>query len=534
MNPELSPETMGKRESGTSTGTAGSHPVSQPVSATTSTPVEQPNYDAGQLLPFPIEETPSAHTRGSWRGRPGMRTIRSLVVKSPGNPKGAGKIKSTSSQKAATAMPDQHHEEPRSKRRAKKLDRTAAAEGNKGVPGGSSQPTAVSGDQEGSQGAAPLATAAQRTNTDGELSATKDTGMSGSSTCGTSAYPTPSPSAPPTASRDEQTAAFKVSHIPSNQVLKHYRGQQSGLGTLEAESSRPVMVPMNKYPDSETHQSKKVGVMIFFLGTVLIPLLAFTFLFLSSNKGSPPSSFPVCSSDGCLSLAAALSAKRNRSLDPCEDFGMYVCAAWKRKYSGLASTTMEQTILDSILNQSPPNMSDYIKDLPLRRRPEQFMALCDSARPTSDVPAIRALKEFMRAELSFLMPPDVQVLPSNTSVYAQLLKALVVLSGKWLVPLWFRIDMTGRSGKLHVGLSAEPLTELWHRVQNSFNQAHYQRYVELFIEVIYGNGSVSGGASQSYLRFLRSRSAYVQASAVLRTTFISSIILALLRSTYTM
>ncbi|KAL3215967.1 hypothetical protein MRX96_033321 [Rhipicephalus microplus] len=72
--------------------------------------------------------------------------------------------------------------------------------------------------------------------------------------------------------------------------------------------------------------------------------------------------------------------------------------------------------------------------------------------------------------------------------------------------------MTGRSGELHVGLSAEPLTELWHRVQNSFNQAHYQRYVELFIEVIYGNGSVSGGASQSYLRFLRSRSAYVQAN----------------------
>ncbi|KAL3215968.1 hypothetical protein MRX96_033322 [Rhipicephalus microplus] len=427
MNPELSPETMGKRESGASTGTAGSHPVSQPVSATTSTPVEQPNYAAGQLLPFPIEETPSA-TLGAAGVEDRHAHHKVSRRKESGKSEGSGKIKSTSSrkststrsssrsarlanddvgatEKAATAMPDQRHEEPRSKRRAKKLDRTAAAEGNKGVPGGSSQPTAVSGDQEGSQGAAPLATAAQRTNTDGELSATKDTGMSGSSTCGTSAYPTPSPSAPPTASRDEQTAAFKVSHIPSNQVLKHYRGQQSGLGTLEAESSRPVMVPMNKYPDSETHQSKKVGVMIFFLGTVLIPLLAFTFLFLSSNKGSPPSSFPVCSSDGCLSLAAALSAKRNRSLDPCEDFGMYVCAAWKRKYSGLASTTMEQTILDSILNQSPPNMSDYIKDLPLRRRPEQFMALCDSARPTSDVPAIRALKEFMRAELSFLMPP---------------------------------------------------------------------------------------------------------------------------------
>ncbi|KAL1416869.1 hypothetical protein MTO96_027464 [Rhipicephalus appendiculatus] len=413
-------------------------------------------------------------------------------------------------EKAAAAMPDQRREEPRSQRQAKKHGGTAASESKKDVAGGASQPSAVSGCQRGSRDPAPLTTALQMTNRDGELSATKDAGMSGSSTTGTSAYPTPSSSAAPAGSRDEQTAAFKVSHIPSNEVLKH--GRQSGLGASQPEFSMPAMAPLNKNPNSEAPQSKRVGVTIIILATVLIPLVAFTFLFLFSNKGSPPSSFPVCSSDGCLQLAAALRAKRNRSLDPCEDFGTYVCAAWKRKYSGLASSTVEQTILDSILIQSQPNMSNYIIDLPLRHRPEQLMALCDAARPHSDVPAIRAFKEFMRAELGFLMPPGGQVLPTNASVHAQLLKALVILSGKWLVPLWFRIDLMERSGELRVGLSAEPLTQLWHRVQDSVSQSHYERYVELFIEVVYDNGSVSGGASESYLRFLRSRSAYVQAN----------------------
>ncbi|XP_037567921.2 uncharacterized protein LOC119448773 [Dermacentor silvarum] len=70
--------------------------------------------------------------------------------------------------------------------------------------------------------------------------------------------------------------------------------------------------------------------------------------------------------------------------------------------------------------------------------------------------------------------------------------------------------MITRSGAPYVLLSAEPLVQLWHRVHISLNRTLYQDYVEHFIDVVYNNGSASGGASESYLQFLRTRSAYVQ------------------------
>ncbi|KAL1416870.1 hypothetical protein MTO96_027465 [Rhipicephalus appendiculatus] len=64
MKPELSSKTEGKRLSGSSTGTAGSQHLNQPVSTTTSAPVGQPNNAAGQVLPATTEEKPSA-SRGA-------------------------------------------------------------------------------------------------------------------------------------------------------------------------------------------------------------------------------------------------------------------------------------------------------------------------------------------------------------------------------------------------------------------------------------------------------------------------------------
>ncbi|XP_075543806.1 uncharacterized protein LOC142578293 [Dermacentor variabilis] len=70
--------------------------------------------------------------------------------------------------------------------------------------------------------------------------------------------------------------------------------------------------------------------------------------------------------------------------------------------------------------------------------------------------------------------------------------------------------MITRSDEPYILLSAEPLVQLWQRVHKSLNQALYQKYVEQFIDVVYNNGNASGGASESYLQFLRTRSAHVQ------------------------
>ncbi|KAH7969561.1 hypothetical protein HPB52_019432 [Rhipicephalus sanguineus] len=485
MKPEESSKTVGKRASRSSIGT-GSYHLSRPVSTTTSTPVGPQKDAAGQGGPGTTEEKPSAahgaagrayHPADPKASRPkeamkceGAAEIfdlknrrnstssrRSNSSRSSSRPSRLANDGVGAAEKTAAAVPDQRREEPRTQRQAKKLDCTPVSEGNKDAVEGVPQPSVVSGGQKGYEGPAPLTSGLQTTNRDGELFATKDAGMS------------------------------------EKEVYK-------SLSTPAQESSMPPIEPSNKSPHLESPHTKRVGVAIFVLATVLIPLLAFMFL-LFSNKAGPPSSFPVCSSDGCIGHAAALSVQAEpipgslRRLRPVRLRGLEAQVPRPRKLNRRAGTC---------LCDNDPSSSWHCAT-----RPDQI------AMPQPS----EQLKEFMRAELGFLMPPGGQVLPTNASVHAQLLKALVVLSGKWLVPLWFRIDLMTRSGSFHVGLSAEPLTQLWHRVQNSINRAHYQRYVQLFIEVIYDNGSVSGGASDSYLRFLRSRSAYANVFKQLSASF---------------
>ncbi|KAH6937109.1 hypothetical protein HPB50_025570 [Hyalomma asiaticum] len=524
MKPEESAKAARKRASRSSTS-SGSSRRSQSVSITPLTPDGQQNDAAAQVGPATTEDAPSgAHGAA---GRADHPADRKASRSEPGKPDVINRRKSTSSGrsapsgrssrtssrsaplandgvgaagKTAASMPEQRCEEQTSR----KQSRAAVLESTKDTVKRASLPPAVSGGRRSSLDPASSTTGLE-TRRSNELSAVKDTGMSGSSTSGTTANPTPSSSAAPAGSRDDPTEAFKVSKrkVSSSEVPKANRDRHQGMGTLQPERLQPEIEPYVKKHHSEGLHSKSLVVAVFLLVIVVLPLLAFTCTFLFVSKGAP-GAFPICSTEGCRGHAMALSARRNRSLDPCDDFGLYVCAAWQLKFSGLATTMVEQTILDSILEHVRPNMSNYDTDLPFRRRPEQLMALCDTARPTGDGPAIRKFKEFLRGELGFLVPPgDGRPQPTN-----------------WLVSLWFRIDLMTRSGELHIGLSAEPLARLWNRVHNSFNKALYQRYVEEFIEVIYDSGSVSGGASKSYLQFLRSRSAYVQASALLATTHV--------------
>ncbi|XP_077520190.1 uncharacterized protein LOC144130022 [Amblyomma americanum] len=164
------------------------------------------------------------------------------------------------------------------------------------------------------------------------------------------------------------------------------------------------------------------------LGAALFPVLVLTWIYLAGTF-HPPRRAAVCDSEDCRLHALALEARRNRSLDPCDDFGRFVCSAWEHRHASLTSSLTEQMVLDSVLALSRPNARVYAGDAPLHQRPEQFMGLCDRTIPTNDAPAIRALKEFLSRDLSFLIPREEEERPGVPGLHAKLLKALVILWG---------------------------------------------------------------------------------------------------------
>ncbi|KAL3194513.1 hypothetical protein MRX96_016147 [Rhipicephalus microplus] len=132
-------------------------------------------------------------------------------------------------------------------------------------------------------------------------------------------------------------------------------------------------------------------------------------------------------------------------------------------------------------------------------RPADFMAFCKVARPEKDSAGVESFKQFLRREANFLR--------GGAATYAKLLEALVVLSGKWFVPLWFRFDhVAATKNSRFITIKPEPLTTLWRKLHGTLKT--YAGFVEQFIRVIYDNGTASVPAS--YLHFLRTESAEVQ------------------------
>lgn len=78
-------------------------------------------------------------------------------------------------------------------------------------------------------------------------------------------------------------------------------------------------------------------------------VLAFTFLVVVVYAFTRPSPLHVnadCDTDDCMQHAFLLSAALNRSLDPCDDFGTFVCSAW------LASSAQSRSLQEDLWYRS--------------------------------------------------------------------------------------------------------------------------------------------------------------------------------------
>ncbi|XP_075742169.1 endothelin-converting enzyme 2-like, partial [Rhipicephalus microplus] len=206
--------------------------------------------------------------------------------------------------------------------------------------------------------------------------------------------------------------------------------------------------------------------------------------------------YPLCETDDCVAHAAALTVKDPKAGTPCFDFGRFVCSAWTKRVA-VAGTLTEQLLMESLLAMTRLKANSSVGEL--MDRPADFMAFCKVARPEKDSAGVESFKQFLRREANFLR--------GGAATYAKLLEALVVLSGKWFVPLWFRFDhVAATKNSRFITIKPEPLTTLWRKLHGTLKT--YAGFVEQFIRVIYDNGTAS--VPTSYLHFLRTESAEVQ------------------------
>ncbi|XP_072144433.1 endothelin-converting enzyme 2-like [Dermacentor andersoni] len=225
----------------------------------------------------------------------------------------------------------------------------------------------------------------------------------------------------------------------------------------------------------------------------------------------------ICDTADCLNHVYEIGLNRTSYRDPCDDFGRFVCSAWIHRLADTSkSLSGEQVTTKGLLGltkvYSANASKNVLEDGHLSNRPWQLMALCLDARP-DDQAGLRALKELISTgELAFLSP---QRYIGHDS-YARLVQHLVVLSGKWLIPLWFRIEMLPireiENSKIFV-ISPEPVvlsSRRLHKTETA-SESSYAEYVELHLQAIYDDGKA---VPADYVRFLRHSSATVQATVL--------------------
>ncbi|XP_070382425.1 uncharacterized protein [Dermacentor albipictus] len=249
----------------------------------------------------------------------------------------------------------------------------------------------------------------------------------------------------------------------------------------------------------------KIALVVGLLTVVLTAM--FVLLMPSRPSGSAPEAttspgpYPVCETADCEAHAKILLSTDPAAGNPCDDFGSFVCSAWEKQLLTVHSFT-EQLLMASLMDLTRMKPAGSGGHATLEDRPAEFMALCATARPDRDSGGVEAFKEFLSREVNFLGGRA-----ERTVTYAQLLEALVISSGKWLVPLWFQFDLI-RTGAYpsFILIKPEPLVSFWRQLHGRLRL--YKDYVEWFIAVVYDKGASSVPAS--YLEFLRNKSAAVQ------------------------
>ncbi|KAL1474373.1 hypothetical protein MTO96_038028 [Rhipicephalus appendiculatus] len=173
-----------------------------------------------------------------------------------------------------------------------------------------------------------------------------------------------------------------------------------------------------------------------------------TIIVLTREEESAPTK-PYCKTKGCLVHAWRLTDKLNTSLDPCQDFGAYVCSAWSppEGYLQHSNSAMDDVrkswfpVFEQILNEGS-------KTLRVGHKALIMYATCmgDSKQYGSNIDVF--WKFLNECRLSW--PDEPQT--NDTSA----LEVLMTLALKWQVPLFFQVRVQRLAARANWRLLLEP------------------------------------------------------------------------------
>ncbi|KAH8040961.1 hypothetical protein HPB51_013243 [Rhipicephalus microplus] len=158
---------------------------------------------------------------------------------------------------------------------------------------------------------------------------------------------------------------------------------------------------------------------------------------------------PYCKTRGCLAHAWRLTDKLNTSLDPCQDFGAYVCSAWSPPEGYLEHSN---SAMDDVRKSWFPVFEQILKEgsktLRVGHKALIMYATCMGVS-TQYGSNIDVFWKFLN-ECRLSWPDEPQT--NDTSA----LEVLMTLALKWQVPLFFQVRVQHSASRRNWRLLLEP------------------------------------------------------------------------------
>ncbi|XP_075723852.1 membrane metallo-endopeptidase-like 1 [Rhipicephalus microplus] len=243
---------------------------------------------------------------------------------------------------------------------------------------------------------------------------------------------------------------------------------------------------------------------VFITGFVtLLGLVAFLSLSRSRAEGRSY----VCNTEDCRAHARLLTKRLNWTLDPCEDFGAFVCSAVR---SPSEQSEVFRTVLDEMRLSWYLRLRDTLSrgslKLPVGKRALAMYAMCRDQYPT-DAPDVPLFLFFLR--LHGLKWPE---RPLSFEPPLQLILRLAYL---WQSPFWMSVSVlkvpdnstrTGTRLRLRIRPSMfVPILLYHHRIAKSV----YTTYWEQFLYHIYPNSSTRPALNETAIKEVRDMEGHI-------------------------
>ncbi|KAH8028981.1 hypothetical protein HPB51_021836 [Rhipicephalus microplus] len=278
----------------------------------------------------------------------------------------------------------------------------------------------------------------------------------------------------------------------------------SGSGVTSTPSEIPWSPPSIPNKGAGAVSDYRYAFVVFI--TVFVALLGLV-AFLSLSRSRAEGRSYVCNTEDCRAHARLLTKRLNWTLDPCEDFGAFVCSAVR---SPSEQSEVFRTVLDEMRLSWYLRLRDTLSrgslKLPVGKRALAMYAMCRDRYPT-DVPDVPLFLFFLR--LHGLKWPE---RPLSFEPPLQLILRLAYL---WQCPFWMSVSVlkvpdnstrTGTRLRLRIRPSMfVPILLYHHRIAKSV----YTTYWEQFLYHIYPNSSTRPALNETAIKEVRDMEGHI-------------------------